>query len=72
MFHDTSLTGGTDALLRQIGAASAAQRLHLQPELARMVESMERAGMPVPAQVRSLNDQLLDEAIEARFDNLPV
>ena len=56
----------------QIAAASAAKRIELQPELNRILEKLAREGEHVPARLRNLNAVLLDEAIEQRFDNLPV
>ncbi len=72
MFHDKDLNRGADALLQEIATANSALRLQLQPQLTRMVDEMQKAGAPVPAEMRNLNEQLLEEAIEARFDNLPV
>lgn len=48
------------------------QRYLLQPELDRLIDRMQAAGLDVPATVRTLNEELSDEAIEAQFDNLPV
>lgn len=47
-------------------------RLALQPELHNVLEMMRRQGSHVPARLKSLNAALLDEAIERKFDNLPV
>ena len=72
MFHDKDLNPGADALVQEIATANSALRLQLQPQLTRMVEDMQKSGAPVPPRLRNLNEQLLDEAIEARFDNLPI
>jgi hypothetical protein len=72
MFHDKDLNWGAEALVQQIGSASSAMRLRLQPQLTRMVDEMQKAGAPVPPKLRDLNEELLDEAIEAWFDNLPL
>ena len=72
MFHDKDLNPGADALEQEIATANSALRLQLQPQLTRMVEDMQKSGAPVPPRLRNLNEQLLDEAIEARFDNLPI
>ena len=48
------------------------KRYELQPALDRLIDQMDAAGLDVPAAIRTLNDDLSDEAIEAQFDNLPV
>lgn len=55
-----------------INGASGDQRLELQPQLSRVLDRLAREGGHVPASLRNLNAVLLDEAIERRFDNLPV
>ena len=55
-----------------ITTASGARRIELQPQLSQVLERLARGGHHVPARLRSLNAVLLDEAIEQRFDNLPV
>lgn len=72
MYHDPFGGSNSEDLARQISDASAAQRLELQPKLGRMIEDMQKAGIAVPARLRNLHEQLLDEVIEARFDNLPI
>lgn len=56
----------------RIGTASPAGRVALQPELADLLRRMQEAGVPVPARLRNLDAELTDEAIEDRFDNVPV
>ena len=68
--HDLSQTARQ--LEASITGASAAKRLELQPQLSRVLERLSRDGVHVPARLRNLNAVLLDEAIESRFDNLPV
>ncbi len=72
MYHDPFGGSHSDELARQISEATAAQRLELQPKLGRMIEDMQKAGLSVPVRLRNLHEQLLDEVIEARFDNLPI
>lgn len=57
---------------RQIRDLEAADRYRLQPRLAGLLGQLRTAGQPVPSELRRLNDELLDEAIEAQFDNMPV
>lgn len=61
-----------ERLEAQISDASAATRLRLQPEFTRILDRLRREGQPVPSRLRQLDAVLVDEAIEARFDNLPV
>ena len=55
-----------------IVAANPAKRIELQPQLSRVLDRLSREGHHVPARLRNLNAVLLDEAMEERFDNLPV
>ncbi|MEM7076386.1 MAG: hypothetical protein AAGA28_16275 [Pseudomonadota bacterium] len=50
----------------------ADQQYQLQPRLDNVIARSRRAGAPVPADIEKLNAKLIDEAIEAQFDNLPV
>ena len=72
MYHDIGVAQGADALEQKIATATATQRLQMQPQLGRMLDTMRRAGTPIPVRLRNLHDQLVEEAIEARFDNLPL
>lgn len=55
-----------------INGANADKRLELQPQLSRLLDRLARDGHHVPARLRNLNALLQDEAIERRFDNMPV
>ncbi|MCR9148096.1 MAG: hypothetical protein NXH74_12990 [Rhodobacteraceae bacterium] len=57
---------------RQIMDLDAAERYRMQPRLAGLLGQLREAGQPVPSELRRLNDELLAEAIEAQFDNMPV
>lgn len=59
-------------LHRQILSMEADQRHILQPKLDTLIERTRLLGARVPCDIARLNDALLDEAIEAQFDNLPV
>lgn len=72
MYHTNTFTKGADTLVQEITNGNASQRLQLQPKLTQMVDDIQKSGVPVPPQLRNLSEQLLEEAIEARFDNLPV
>ena len=67
---DLSLTARQ--LEASIRKSEGARRLALQPQLGLVLDRLDREGQPVPARLRNLNAALLDEVIEARFDNLPV
>lgn len=56
----------------RINGATAAGRLELQPQLQRVLRMMERDGQHVPARLRNLDEELISEVIEARFDNVPL
>ena len=68
--HELFLTARR--LEASIIGAPAARRLELQPQLNKVIERLAMQGQHVPARLRNLNAVLLDEAIEDRFDNLPV
>lgn len=42
------------------------------PTLAKLIDQLEEQGQRVPADIRSLHDELVNESIEAQFDNMPV
>lgn len=67
-----NLTVTADLLAKQIAAASSSGRLRLQPKLSRVLEKLAAEGQPVPGRLRRLDAALIDEVIEARFDNMPV
>lgn len=68
----TSLTQEIKQLHRQILDLSECERYRLQPRLAGLLGQMREAGEQVPSEMRRLNETLLDEAIEAQFENMPV
>ena len=61
-----------EKLEQTISGASGADRLELQPEFCRLMDQLEAEGAEVPPKLRNLEAALLDEAIEAQFDNLPL
>lgn len=68
----TNLLQDLKNVQRQITDLDASERYRLQPRLAALLGRLRKAGEPIPPQLRRLNDELLDEAIEAQFDNMPV
>lgn len=68
----STLSEDIKRLHRQILNLEEAERYRLQPRLAGLLGQMRQAGEPVPKDLVCLNELLLDEAIEAQFDNMPV
>ena len=50
----------------------AAGRHQHQPALDAVLTKMRESGLPIPHRLVELNNSMLDEAVEAQFDNLPV
>lgn len=61
-----------EGLGREIERAPAKKRLDLQPQFTRVLRRMKNDGQRIPARLRSLDAVLLDEKIEAQFDNMPI
>lgn len=59
-------------LHRQILSMEEDKRHRLQPQLGTVIARMKQSGVMVPNDIAQLNNALMDEAIEAQFDNLPV
>ncbi len=61
-----------EQLEQKIKAANLSKRIQLQPELSKVLARIQAEGEQVPLRLRRLDATLCDEAIEARFDNMPV
>ena len=59
-------------LMRRIETSDVRARHRFQPQLRALLEEMEESDHAVPAHVRDLHQDLVCEAIEAQFDNMPV
>lgn len=59
-------------LERMIVHAEPADRLTLQPQFSKVLGRLKAEGEHVPMRMRRLDAALVEEAIEERFDNLPV
>ena len=59
-------------LHRHILSMEADKRHIMQPMLDTLIAQTRQSGARVPCDIAQLNDALLDESIEAQFDNLPV
>lgn len=68
----SELLATTETLEARILKASRANRWSMQPQLQRMLHNLEADGVPVPRRLKRLNAVLIEEQIEARFDNLPI
>ena len=55
-----------------ISEAGPEKRLALQPQFSKVLSRLRSEGQAVPVRMRQLDSILVDEAIEARFDNMPV
>lgn len=55
-----------------ISEASGSDRFRLHDQLHRTLELIKLKGGKVPGQLRRLDLDLVDEALEASFDNVPV
>jgi len=68
----------TDLALRardlelRIAGAGETGRMSFQREFCSVLQQMRAAGMVVPSRLKVLEATLLNEMVEARFDNLPV
>ncbi len=56
----------------KIAGAEAATRLALQPQFSKVLGKIAAEGEPIPTRMRQLDAALVEEAIEAQFDNMPV
>ncbi|MCE8513061.1 hypothetical protein KBY24_14495 [Ruegeria pomeroyi] len=61
-----------ERLERRVTGAPLNIRLEVQPEFSRVVDRMRQHGLKVPARLRQLDAALCEDAVEARFDNMPV
>lgn len=68
----TDLRGELQQLHQKILATKSEDKYRLQPQLDRIIERMDARGEEVKAEIRWLNEELLNDAIEAQFDNMPV
>ena len=66
------LLATSETLEAHISRASLATRIAMQPQLQTILNRLEADGIAVPGRLKRLNAALIDEAIEARFDNMPI
>ena len=71
--HDMdNLDTRLDSLMLKIKQAGPVTRFKLQPQLSSLIHEIEAQGTRVRRHTRLLNEELLNEAIEAQFENMPV
>ncbi len=68
----SNLTTRLDVLIHKIKQESPSARFRLQPQLNTLIHEIEAQGAKVHRGTKLLNEELLNEAIEAQFDNMPV
>lgn len=59
-------------LCEKVEATPVEKKYLFQKDLHRLVEQALSAGVALPDNVKSLDEQLTNAAIEAQFDNMPV
>ncbi|WP_294608964.1 hypothetical protein [uncultured Roseovarius sp.] len=59
-------------LQQKIAKAGGETRYRYEPQVRRVIERLNAEGQTVPEAAKRLHHELLSEAIEAQFDNMPV
>ena len=67
-----NLYSEAERLEKKLNGAGLDTRLALQPSVTKVIERMRQEGIRVPSRLRELDAALCEDAMEARFDNLPV
>ena len=61
-----------ERLEEKLCCACLETRLEMQPSVSKVLDRMRAYGVQVPSRLRRLDAALCEDAIEARFDNMPV
>lgn len=69
---EVNLYSEAEQLEKKLVGASLDMRLALQPTVTKVIEKMRQQGVRVPSRLRQLDAALCEDAMEARFDNLPI
>lgn len=69
---DHELLQQAKILEERLDGANQSLRLELQPALSHVIAKLRMSGTKIPTRLMRLDAALCDEAIEARFDNMPV
>lgn len=67
-----NLYSEAEQLEKKLQGACLDTRLALQPSVTKVIDRMRQQGVRVPARLRRLDAALCEDAMEARFDNLPI
>lgn len=59
-------------LEQKLKGACLDTRLALQPSVSQVLDRMRAQGMHIPSRLRRLDASLCEDALEARFDNMPI
>ncbi len=69
---EINLFSEAEQLEKRLKGAGLDTRLELQPSVTKVIERMRQQGIRVPSRLRLLDAALCEDAMEARFDNLPI
>ncbi|MDK3017581.1 hypothetical protein [Pseudodonghicola flavimaris] len=69
---DHELVSAATRLEEKLATACPETRLRLQPEFSTVIARLKEEGHPVPSRLRRMEEALMAEAVEARFDNMPI
>ncbi|MCI5097658.1 MAG: hypothetical protein MRY77_15180 [Rhodobacteraceae bacterium] len=69
---DQDLIRTAEALEQKITGATSTARLAMQPEFARVIDRLRANRVDIPSRLLRLDAALVEEAVEDRFDNMPV
>lgn len=61
-----------EQLEQKLHGACLDTRLELQPSVSKVLDKMRARGVQIPSRLRRLDAALCEDALEARFDNMPV
>ena len=61
-----------ERLEEKLFGACLETRLELQPSVSKVLDKMRVHGVQIPSRLRQLDAALFEDALEARFDNMPV
>ncbi|MBO9444449.1 hypothetical protein [Ruegeria sp. R14_0] len=67
-----SLYSEAEYLEQKLQNACLETRLALQPSVTNVIDRMRQQGVHVPSRLRRLDAALCEDAMEARFDNMPI
>lgn len=72
MTNAQELQAEVERIERKLKGASLETRLAIQPSVRKIIDRMRCQGMHVPSRFKRLEAALIEDEIEARFDNMPI